>query len=116
MLVRSQDNEKITDRIEFLIAEIPLNGEYGIYQPEHYRLFGRYSTMEKAIKALDMLEDAYGKKGALNMLPVETMIKSIEGLQLFGVGHEEAINSVTNGYIKAQIFQFPSEEEIPDEE
>ena len=56
MLVRSQDNEKITDRIEFLIAEIPEKG-WGVYQAE--RLFGKYSSLEKAIKSLDFVKQAY---------------------------------------------------------
>lgn len=92
MLVRSQDNEKITDRIEFLIAEIPLNGEYGIYQPDHYRLFGRYSTMKKAIKALDMLEKNYNLNGKLQFLSDGTVTTTI-----------------------CNLFQFPTEEEIEDE-
>ena len=91
MLVRSQDNEKITDRIEFLIAEIPLNGEYGIYQPDHYRLFGRYSTMKKAIKALDILMKCYAGRLAVVLQKNETLYS-------------------------AKIFTFPAEEEIPDEE
>lgn len=75
MLVRSQDNEKITDRIEFLIAEIPLNGEYGIYQPDHYRLFGRYSTFEKAIKALDKLEEHFNEPVYYNEFDGRSTIK-----------------------------------------
>ena len=93
MLVRSQDNEKITDRIEFLIAEIPLNGEYGIYQPDHYRLFGRYSSLEKAIKALDMLEERY-----------EMPITYVN------------VSSIETDKHAFFVFQFPAEEEIPDEE
>ena len=93
MLVRSQDNEKITDRIEFLIAEIPLTGEYGIYQPDQYKLFGRYSTFAKAIKALDKLEEHFNEPIYYNELG----------------GHETA------KYGHA-VFQFPAEEEIPDEE
>lgn len=77
MLVRSQYNEKITDRIEFLIAEIPEKG-WGVYQPDHYRVFAKYSTFEKAIKSLDFVEQAY--------------------------------------IVGTYVFQFPAEEEIPDEE
>ena len=90
MLVRSQDNEKITDRIEFLIAEIPEKG-WGVYQAE--RLFGKYSSLEKAIKALDMLEDHY------NMPVVYVNVSSLETYK-----HEFF------------VFQFPAEKEIPDEE
>lgn len=90
MLVRSQDNEKITDRIEFLIAEIPEKG-WGVYQSE--RLFGEYSSLEKAIKALDMLEDYYN-------IPITYLnVSSVETIR-----HEFF------------VFQMPAEEEIPDEE
>ena len=93
MLVRSQDNEKITDRIEFLITEIPLTGEYGIYQPDQYILFGRYSSFEKAIKALDKLEEHFNEPIYYNELGVHETAK---------YGHA--------------VFQFPAEEEIKDEE
>ena len=89
MLVRSQGNEKITDRIEFLISEISSTGEYVIYQPPQYGVFGRYSTFARAIKALDMLERAYEN----------------QDFAIFGkVEHYH------------EVFQFPAEEEIPDEE
>ena len=75
MLVRSQDNEKITDRIEFLIAEIPLNGEYGIYQPDQFRLFAKYSTMKMAIKALDMLAEHFNKPACYSVIAVNETMK-----------------------------------------
>ena len=93
MLVRSQDNEKITDRIEFLIAEIPVSGEYGVYQPDSFKLFGKYSSLEKAIKALDMLEESYNKNGRAAYLSDGTLTTLL-----------------------CNLFQFPAEEEIPDEE
>ena len=90
MLVRSQDNEKITDRIEFLIMITPSN-KWGIWQPEKFRLFGEYSTQQKAIKVLDMLMKRYADSMAVVLQ------------------ENEALYS-------AKIFTFPSEEEIPDEE
>ena len=93
MLVRSQDNEKITDRIEFSIVEVPVKGIWGIYQPEHSRLFGEYSTFEKAVKALDMLEKNYSLNGKLQFLSDGTVTTTI-----------------------CTLFQFPTEEEIKDEE
>ena len=93
MLVRSQDNEKITDRIEFLISEISSTGEYVIYQPPQYGVFGRYSTFAKAIKALDMLEESYNRNGKVAYTSAGTLTT-----------------------IVCNLFQFPSEEEIPDEE
>lgn len=93
MLVRSQDNEKITDRIEFSIVEVPVKGYWGIYQPEPLRLFGEYSTFEKAVKALDMLEKNYNLNGKLQFLSDGTVTTMI-----------------------CNLFQFPKEEEIEDEE
>jgi hypothetical protein len=90
MLVRSQDNEKITDRIEFLITETPEKG-WGVYQSE--RLFGEYGSLEKAIKALDMLEESYNRNGKVAYMSDGTLTTMI-----------------------CNLFQFPAEEEIPDEE
>lgn len=116
MLVRSQDNEKITDRIEFSIVEVPVKGYWGIYQPEPYRLFGEYSTFEKAVKALNMLELAYGRKCTSHIMPKETMIDAINTLVCAGVEPDKAVDNIANGYVKAHLFQFPAEEEIEDEE
>lgn len=92
MLVRSQGNEKITDRIEFLISEISSTGEYVIYQPPQYGVFGRYSTFAKAIKALDKLEEHFNEPIYYN---------SVDGRATVRYDHA--------------VFQFPAEEEIPDE-
>lgn len=94
MLVRSQDNEKITDRIEFSIVEVPVKGHWGIYQPEPLRLFGEYSTFEKAVNALDRLERAYTNFGRVTN-------KKIGFVAEFDL---------------PKVFQFPKEEEIEDEE
>ena len=91
MLVRSQDNEKITDRIEFLIAEIPEKG-WGVYQSE--RLFGEYSSLEKAIVVLDMMGKKYIEYGTIT----------------------SRANGVHAAFELPKIFQMPAEEEIPDEE
>ena len=116
MLVRSQDNTKITDRIEFAIQEIPLKEEYGIYQPGQGRLFAKYSTFEKAVKALNMMEDAYGRNCATNIFSMDTLVQTIEKMELYGVTKSDAINSVTKGLVKTHIFHFPTEEELKDEE
>lgn len=64
MIIRSQDKKKIFD-IEGTTIKINEKNEligYGNNQPaDECELLGGYSTEEKAIKVLDMIEDAYNK-------------------------------------------------------
>ena len=60
MLIRSQDNTKITDSIKFSICK-KSDGTYGIYAPITCECFGEYSTRKKAIKVLDMIEAHYNE-------------------------------------------------------
>lgn len=70
MLVRSQDNKKITENIHFTTVESKLR-KYEIRHVDSWRLYGEYSTMEEAIEALDMLEQAYRNEVKVFQMPAE---------------------------------------------
>lgn len=61
MIIRSQDKKSITDDLKLHISECDFakdNITYRIYTSTHDWL-GTYSTEEKAIKVLDMIQSAY---------------------------------------------------------
>lgn len=93
MLVRSQNNQRITDKIEFQAIKDG-SGDWVILHIGGYKIFAVYSTLEKAIKALDMLERKYSAYGQLS----------------------NRVNGILGVVELPKVFQFPAEEEIPDEE
>lgn len=68
MLIRSQDKIKIIQLNDFVIVvdvdgEYTNDGTYAIYasKPGASWQIGHYTTKEKAIKVLDMIQEAYEK-------------------------------------------------------
>lgn len=77
MLVRSQDNQKITENIDFTTVENKKR-EYEIRHVESWRNYGTYSTLPKAIKVLDMMERTYRHERSTFQFPAEKEIKDEE--------------------------------------
>lgn len=63
MLIRSQDKAALVNLDnQVLNIEYERDGEYTIYAScKHYSTLGTYSSEEKAIKVLDMIQAAYEK-------------------------------------------------------
>lgn len=74
MLVRSQDNQKITENIDFTTVENKKR-EYEIRHVESWRLYGTYFTLKKAIKALDMMERMYRHERTTFQFPAEEEVE-----------------------------------------
>ena len=66
MLIRSQDKKKITTSLDLEVFNLPHSNEYRINAGE-VGYIGTYSTEEKAIKVLDMIQDAYERKNVFQM-------------------------------------------------
>lgn len=57
MWIRSQDEKRLIDANKVYICKLR-NGKYGLYIYDYVTfLIGKYSTEEKAMKVLDMIED-----------------------------------------------------------
>lgn len=113
MIIRSQDKKRITDKVSLDIVTTKLiskalntfgetiGTETKIYSSEDWVL-GIYSTEEKAIKVLDMIQSAYERYKMFTITYQDGMMQKLEkchGLD----GARELISSV---------FQMPSDEEV----
>lgn len=113
MLIRSQDKEMIvntdvTNHIYIGEAYRPNGSLYDVCADE-MRL-GYYSTKEKAIKVLNMIQEAYAKH--------ETIHTSANGLATMSL-FIESTNEVNELYMKTQnvlekavVFQMPEDLEV----
>ena len=84
-------------------------GEIGEYQK-----FAKYSTEEKAKKAMEMLRDAYiGMPIVMQNVDVsEDVVKEFERLKKCGIMVQTENQPSKVEYINNVIFQFPTEEEL----
>ena len=86
MLIRSQDKKELhnLDRISMIRILPTIESEY-VVEVNSQRVIGVYSTEEKAIKVLDMIQDAY----------------------------EEANSVCTmSGFVANTVFQMPQDSEV----
>jgi hypothetical protein len=65
-----------------------------------------YSTEEKAVKAMEMLREAYGKLEVMKVIANGTAEYMEREL------NEDEVNSINKQYRNMNVFQFPRDEEI----
>lgn len=63
MIIRSQNKKKITDDLKLHIRIVEYNSTDDMYEirDSSGNTIGEYSTMEKAVKVLDMIQEMYEK-------------------------------------------------------
>lgn len=107
MIIRSQDKKSITTDLKLHISECDFetdNITYRIYTSTHDWL-GTYSTEEKAIKVLDMIQKAYCK-ARLNECVTSGTFTDLLGMD--AAMQKEATKALKNVY----AFDMPSDEEV----
>lgn len=96
----------IYPRIENVIAIQPVGDS-------EFSIVGRYSSKEKAIKAMEMLREAYiGMPIVMQNVDISDDVKEFEGLKKCGVmvraeNQPSKVECVNNA-----VFQFPQDDEI----
>lgn len=65
-----------------------------------------YSTEEKAVKAMEMLREAYGKLEVMKVIANGTAEYMEREL------NEDEVNSINKQYRNMNVFQFPQDDEI----
>ena len=116
MLIRSQDKTAIINVDNaFNTAVRDINGTIVIQigNSSSCCIIAEYSTKEKAIKVLDMIQKAYAKYQTIH-----TSAMGLATMSLF----TESTNEVNEPYMKAQdilekvvAFQMPEDSEVPDD-
>lgn len=113
MLIRSQDKEIL---INFnnspAIKIIGTKEDVTIICSDTYETFviGNYSTKEKAMKVLDMIQDAYAD-AKLNEILLPDVCKSANESQR-GKDNTLIAKTIRKDFMKKMIFQMPEDSEV----
>ena len=98
---------------EQIVVRIEMEYVMGVYKEKEYVL-GKYSSDDKAIKAMEMLRETYtGMPIVMQNVDIsEDMEKEFERLKKCGVIVQAENQSSKVDFISNAIFQFPQDDEI----
>lgn len=113
MLIRSQDKRMIVsfDNI-CTVSAFPEKDSEDIYVEDGTGslMVGRYSTKEKAMKVLDMIQEAYAN-AKLNEILLPDVCKSASESQR-GKDNTLIAKTIRKDFMKKMIFQMPADSEV----
>lgn len=113
MLIRSQDKTIIVNIDNaFSIAIRDINGAASIYVGSQGGccIIAEYSTKEKAMKVLDMIQEAYAD-AKLNEILLPDVCKSASESQR-GKDNTLIAKTIRKDFMKKMIFQMPEDSEV----
>lgn len=110
MLIRSQDKEQLLN-IDFVktIGICERGKCFAIFIDSLY-FIGNYSSREKIIKVLDMVQEAYGD-AKLNEILLPDVCKSANESQR-GKDNTLIAKTIRKDFMKKMIFQMPEDSEV----
>lgn len=113
MLIRSQNKKYLvsTNNITFYVmdSEVICFGISGI-EDSDYIILGHYETESKAIKVLDMIQEAYAY-AKLNEILLPDVCKSASESQR-GKDNTLIAKTIRKDFMKKMIFQMPEDSEV----
>lgn len=110
MLIRSQ-NKEVLVIFEFLLDIEVSNGVISARRDIGWCcLLGEYSTKTKAIKVLDMIQEAYAD-AKLNEILLPDVCKSASESQR-GKDNTSIAKTIRKDFMKKMIFQMPEDSEV----
>lgn len=113
MLIRSQNKKYLvsTNNITFYVmdSEVICFGISGI-EDNDYIILGHYETETKAMKVLDMIQEAYGD-AKLNEILLPDVCKSASESQM-GKDNTLIAKTIRKDFMKKMIFQMPEDSEV----
>lgn len=116
MLIRSQDKMSLV-KFENIVVNINnINGKeiicWSQMNPgeDEYISLGHYSTKTKAMKVLDMIQEAYGD-AKLNEILLPDVCKSASESQM-GKDNTLIAKTIRKDFMKKMIFQMPEDSEV----
>lgn len=109
MLIRTQNKKGIVnldniDTIDTRDKQVRYFSGGGV---ESMGLLGQYSTEEKAIKVLDMIQDAYARCESVRTLTAGTVFEIAREFPT-----EERVNEYKNIHRENFVFQMPADEDV----
>ena len=113
MLIRSQDKRMIVNFENICtVSAFPEKDSEDVYVEDGTGslMVGRYSTKEKAMKVLDMIQDAYAD-AKLNEILLPDVCKSDNESQR-GKDNTLIAKTIRKDFMKKMIFQMPEDSEV----
>lgn len=113
MLIRSQDKRMIVNFDNICtVSAFPEKDSEDIYVEDGTGslMIGRYSAKEKAMKVLDMIQDAYAD-AKLNEILLPDVCKSANESQR-GKDNTLIAKTIRKDFMKKMIFQMPEDSEV----
>ena len=113
MLIRSQDKRMIVNFDNICtISAFPEKDSEDIYVEDGIGslMVGRYSTKEKAMKVLDMIQEAYAD-AKLNEILLPDVCKTANKSQQEKENTSIA-KDIRNAFMKKMVFQMPEDESV----
>ena len=113
MLIRSQDKEILINFNNSPAVKIMgTKGDATIICSDTYETFviGNYSTREKVMKVLDMIQEAYAD-AKLNEILLPDVCKSASESQR-GKDNTSIAKTIRKDFMKKMIFQMPEDSEV----
>ena len=113
MLIRSQDKRMIVNFDNICtVSAFPESDSEDIYVEDGTGslMVGRYSTKEKAMKVLDMIQGAYAD-AKLNEILLPDVCKSASESQR-GKDNTLIAKTIRKDFMKKMIFQMPEDSEV----
>nr|DAR55942.1 MAG TPA: hypothetical protein [Caudoviricetes sp.] len=113
MLIRSQDSEILINLNTLAGIEItkgPVKTTITSYTTGCTYLLGEYSTKEKALKVLDMIQETYAD-AKLNEILLPDVCKSASESQR-GKDNTSIAKTIRKDFMKKMIFQMPEDSEV----
>lgn len=113
MLIRSQDKRMIVNFDNICtVSAFPEKDSEDIYVEDGTGslMVGRYSAKEKAMKVLDMIQDAYAD-AKLNEILLPDVCKSANESQR-GKDNTLIAKTIRKDFMKKMIFQMPEDSEV----
>ena len=96
MIIRSQNKKELHNLDGIKMISVTTNSQNYFVEVNSQKTIGKYSTEEKAIKVLDMIQEEYGK-------------------HYYGQGGQMATADIyiqPFAFIPPKVFQMPSDEEV----
>ena len=111
MLIRSQDKETLVNIETSIVLYVSgtIGKKYQISTSNGYAI-GFYSTKAKAMKVLDMIQEAYGD-AKLNEILLPDVCKSASESQM-GKDNTLIAKTIRKDFMKKMIFQMPEDSEV----
>ena len=107
MLIRSQNKKELHTLDTIKMLKVVTNSQKYFVEVNSQHTIGTYSAEEKAIKVLDMIQDAYARCESVKTLSSGIMFEVTERIR-----NQEKAEDFKNEHRATFVFQMPQDSEV----